>query len=104
MRLRRVRGEGTVASGSGKRQADFPGRPRLPMWPWGDVDGNYVVNLSDVQHIILGFQGNPQFPMEDLDIDPCGGQGVVNLADAFRDVLAFQGQSYAASGCDTPCD
>jgi hypothetical protein len=72
-------------------------------WPWGDVDGNLIVNLQDVQQIILGFQQMPQLPMEDLDIEPCGGQGVINFADALIAVFAFQGQTYSASGCAVPC-
>jgi hypothetical protein len=72
-------------------------------WPWGDVDGNYVVNLGDVQQVILGFQLMPQYPEEDLDMEPCGGNGIINFADALIDVFAFQGQSYEASGCAVPC-
>ncbi|MHC5112112.1 MAG: hypothetical protein ACYTHJ_19800, partial [Planctomycetota bacterium] len=72
-------------------------------WPWGDVDGNLNVNFEDILNVVLGFQLMPILPEEDLDLEPCGGNGIVNFADVLIDVFAFQGQTYAASGCAVPC-
>lgn len=73
--------------------------------PWGDVDCNQVVNFTDIQYLLLAFQGNfgPGIPFAAMDIDPCTPQGVINFTDIQRDVLAFQGQTYAQTGCPVPC-
>ena len=73
-------------------------------WLWGDVDNNGVTNLSDVQFIILGFQGDfSNATLEAMDLDPCVPNGGINLADAFAAVLAFQGVSYSETSCVLPC-
>lgn len=72
---------------------------------WGDIDCNGVVNFTDIQVLILGFQGNftPGIPFEAMDIDPCSPQGVLNFTDIQRTILAFLGQTYAETGCPVPC-
>jgi hypothetical protein len=71
---------------------------------WGDVDGNTVVNLSDVMLIVAAFQGDySEVTREAADLDPCTPNGVINLDDIMSAVGAFQGEIYADTGCPMPC-
>jgi len=87
------------------------------MRTWGDADGNNVVNISDVQLAILGFQGLyfdsiPSRTKPKVDIaglSPCSPEQIVNFVDVQQFLLSFKGLQYnpdvlnIAGECDVPC-
>jgi hypothetical protein len=72
---------------------------------WGDIDCNGVVNFTDIQITILGFEGDfsPGIPFTAMDIRPCGPEQVLNFTDIQFVVLAFEGMTYEETGCPLPC-
>ncbi len=88
-----------------------PGSPILgppaaaQTWAWGDIDLNEIVNFTDINLVVQGFQGDfTNVSLENVDLDPCVPNGVINFADINKDVQAFQGIPYAAAtGCAVPC-
>ncbi len=73
-------------------------------WMWGDVNNNGIVNFTDINIVVQGFQGDfSQAPIEAVDLDPCIPNGDINFEDINRAVQAFQGQPFTASGCAIPC-
>lgn len=68
----------------------------------GDVDANGVANFSDIQSVVLGFQGQWGGSIGAVDLAPCVPNGIVNFEDIQQAVFAFQGQAYEAV-CELPC-
>jgi len=59
---------------------------------YGDADHNNYVTLIDLFSVLDGFAG--QFTtctFEDVDVEPCPGNGVITLADLFAVLDAFAG-------------
>jgi len=66
---------------------------------YGDVTHDGFVSLSDVFCQLDGYQGDfSQCPFEDLDIQPCAGNGVINLLDIFAVLDAFEGTDPCCDG------
>ena len=70
---------------------------------WADVDGNGLLNVTDVQAIVLYIAGSRKFDPEAVDIGPCVPDGFVNVTDVQTAVLAFGGLPYASTSCLQPC-
>ncbi|MBI4716812.1 MAG: choice-of-anchor B family protein [Planctomycetes bacterium] len=103
-----IRGSEVVPGTNYKLQSEFAGGARsvpadATTAVWGDVDGNSVVNFTDIQQILLVFLGNPQVSLAAADLEPCDPNNVVNFSDVQRALKAFQGDSYATLGCAGPC-
>jgi hypothetical protein len=91
-------------------QIEFPdGSLSAPVsdttWQWGDVDDNGIANFSDVQIIVLGFQGNfDNANRQAVDLFPCNPNDVINFGDIQQGVFAFQLQTFEDTICTIPCD
>ncbi|MGB0716135.1 MAG: M6 family metalloprotease domain-containing protein [Phycisphaerae bacterium] len=71
--------------------------------PFGDVDGNSVVNFSDIQQTVLVFQQlAPYSPAADLK--PCVPNFIVNFEDILSAVQGFQNFTYVETECPAPCN
>lgn len=68
----------------------------------GDVDNNGFANFSDIQPVVMAFQGVYQGSLGSVDLAPCTPNGIVNFEDIQQAVLAFQQQPYDAT-CPLPC-
>lgn len=69
----------------------------------GDIDGNGVANIGDVQLAALAFQNEFPGSLAQVDLAPCKPDVIVNLADALWAVIGFQGQPFSFL-CELPCD
>ncbi len=59
---------------------------------YGDVDHNEALNLFDIFCILDGIGGNFETcPFDELDIEPCAGNGALNLFDVFAILDAIGG-------------
>ena len=66
-----------------------------------DVNGDGGVDLLDVMCIVDGFNGDfSECPMEDMDVAPCGGDGLLALGDVLA-VLRFIGGDPGCCGWRT---
>ncbi len=73
-------------------------------WVWADTDNNGLVNFSDIQRIVLGFQGAFNgFTLQTVDLVPCDPDENVNFADVQSAVFAFGGQIFSDLSCPVPC-
>ncbi len=73
-------------------------------WLWGDVDQNDLVNFTDINLVVQGFQGDfSQASLEAVDLHPCTPNGLINFQDINADVRAFQGAPYTETNCPLPC-
>ncbi len=86
-----------------------PGSPDLgpptqaTTWMWGDVDNNGVVNFTDINFVVQGFQGNfTQVSLQNVDLHPSVPNQILNFSDINWDVAAFQGGAYLDHGI-APC-
>lgn len=72
---------------------------------WGDITAGIdafdvwlppddIVNITDVQAAVLGFQGLPAPPLTWLDLGDTAPNGVVNFSDIQLDAQAFVGTAY----------
>ncbi len=74
-------------------------------YPWGDINNNGLVNFTDINLTVQGFQGNfVETTLEATDLEPCVPNGNVNFADIDMTVKAFQGEGYAITSCPVPCN
>jgi hypothetical protein len=73
-------------------------------WHWGDVNGDAVVNLTDIMLIVSGYQGDfSRATLENVDIQPCVPDGVINVTDILGAIGGFQGEYYGDGSCPMPC-
>jgi len=65
---------------------------------YGDLDGNGVLDVDDLNYVLAAF-GDPElFP--EGDIFPCGGgDGVIDVDDILAELDAFSGDH----ACPHPC-
>ncbi|MHC5108456.1 MAG: M14 family metallopeptidase [Planctomycetota bacterium] len=71
---------------------------------FGDVDGNGLANIADLQECVLGFQGQfDRAPLEAMDLYPCLPDGLITLEDLLQIVTAFRGSDYDSMPCSPPC-
>ena len=61
--------------------------------PYGDVNTDGTADLLDILCVLDGFAGNfTRCSLQDLDIAPCGGDGVIALGDIMRVQNGFSGE------------
>jgi len=66
---------------------------------YGDVDHNDAVGIFDLFCVLNGFSGEfVECTFEDVDIEPCVGNGSVNVFDLFAVLNAFGGEDPCCSG------
>lgn len=71
---------------------------------WGDINCNGFVNVSDIQLVVLAFQGNfSGLPFERFDIAPCTPNGLINVFDIQLTVLAQTIAQPYSFHCPIPC-
>jgi uncharacterized protein YbaR (Trm112 family) len=71
---------------------------------WGDVDGDGMVNITDVLFAVQGFVGDfSNAPWQAIDLEPCEPNAFINIGDVLFAVQAFTGSSYEDVGCSAPC-
>ena len=65
-------------------------------WVWGDVNGNDLLNVTDIQLIIMAFLEDFRFvTLERADLDGCTPNGLVNVTDIQVAILAFKRRPFA---------
>ena len=90
----------------------WSGPGRGTTWMWGDVDGNEVLNFTDIQLMVLAFKQNYtglQRALAAADLEPISTYGVcsapnhmINFGDIQWDVFVFQGRPYPHE-CQSCC-
>ena len=66
---------------------------------YGDVNDSGSVDFTDINLIVVLFQGGTPIPEEIGDIFPCGGDGIVNFQDITAAVETFQGNPPCPDFC-----
>ena len=93
-------------------QGDYgsPGSPLLSptasavTWLWGEVERNDVVNFTDIQWTVLGFEGTAFLAaFEAMNIAPCDIDDALNFTDIQAAILSFEGAEYRGPICSLPC-
>jgi hypothetical protein len=87
-----------------------PGSPSLSparavtTWPWGEIEANGVVNFTDIQWIVLRFEGTSILaPFEVMNIAPCDLDDAINFTDIQAAIMSFEGTDYWDTACTPPC-
>jgi hypothetical protein len=65
--------------------------------PFGDLDFNGYVDVTDVNCALAGFEGASSCPQ--ADVYPCGGNGYVDIADVLTVLNAYGGVFECPSEC-----
>lgn len=70
--------------------------------PYGDVDGNFIVDLDDLLCLLESLRGLPGcegVTIDDLDTAPCGGDGDLNVYDLIAMLNAVAGKPDCGPSC-----
>ena len=71
---------------------------------WGDSQCNEIINFTDVQWIVLAWEGTSYLaPFEAMNIAPCDLDDELNFTDIQAAVLSFEGTEYRGAICSPPC-
>lgn len=98
--------------------AGSPGNPSLSeptttaTWRWGDVNNDTYVNVTDIQWIKFGLQGDWRLPtIPNIDLwggggtveEMCATNQIINVSDIQQAQLSLQGYPYTRVGCPVDC-